>query len=151
MEYIQFSQEFKNLLNRVVGMMKAYEPNNIEISAKTILNVFKDEYKIKELTDYSAYADKVEMFLFHSKFIERCDERTYILTDKGMKVKELGSFEKYYEWEKTEKERSKNKEILEYKKLERSVKFWKDPKWYWGILTGSIGTLLIKELVQRFH
>jgi hypothetical protein len=102
MEYNQHRQDFKNLLNRTLTSIRLNEPNDIGKWVKALLNAdnIKLEFESsgKSLTsNYGKTADKVIEFLLYSKFIERCSDGLYLLTDdRGVKLKQAGSFEEYY-------------------------------------------------------
>lgn len=113
MEYRNFGQDFKNLLNHTLGVIRLNEPNDIKKYVKTILNASNLDFSIENPSmgipsNYTKLADKVIEFLLHSKFIESCGNGEYILTEtKGDKLKHLGTFESFYE----DQDRQNDKEI----------------------------------------
>ena len=103
MEYNQLNGDFKNLLNATITAIRLYEPNDVQLYVKAMLNASNIKFEVEAVgksytSNFNKTADKVIEFLLYSRFIERCGEGLYLLTeDRGVKLKQAGSFERYYE------------------------------------------------------
>ena len=103
MKYNQLNGDFKNLLNATITAVRLYEPNDVQLYVKAILNASNIKFEVEAVgksytSNFSKTADKVIEFLLYSRFIERCGDGLYLQTeDRGVKLKEAGSFERYYE------------------------------------------------------
>lgn len=86
MEYNQHNQDFKNLLNKTLSTIRLNEPNDSEKCVKAILNTSNIKFEIESVgksftSNYSKTANKVIEFLLYSRFIERCGDGLYLLTE----------------------------------------------------------------------
>ncbi len=110
----EMSEKSKTLLNLVIKNVKVNEAFDIQHVIKIALNYGKTGIIVAKLEDYSKYAKDYMQFLYEGDFINDKNGKQ-VLTENGKKVKKLGSFEKYYEWQQKEADREERIKELDFK------------------------------------
>ncbi len=129
--------------------------NSLEVALlNEALPSFSPYYRFKILTVLEKVADRkaiprnqvnvnnIRTFLVHHGFIvpehDRSEEST--LTDKGRILRAKGSVEAYKEYVEIQRKEQVERKRLEMIKLKREVIFWRDPRYWLGVISGAITT-----------